>query len=157
MPIVKHAEFLPATEMNILAVCLLCWRIAAYRWEQLLSSRPVLLVSKDFGDLSWKAGVLKRSRAFFTEQNGFGCCCSVHSWQSLWMPCLKKKINQLLRSVSDHSTFKKISCWELFLAIQCSHPSLQPSTHTGKALVVTRQKLVVKLFNEFKKKGVVWG
>lgn len=47
----------------------------------------------------------------------------------------------------------KISCWELFLGIQCLHPSLQPNIHPGKALVVTRQKLVGKLLNEFKEKA----
>lgn len=38
------------------------------------------------------------------------------------------------------------------MAIQCLHPLLQTSIHTGEVLVVTREKLVGKLFTEYKKK-----
>lgn len=68
MLFVKHAEILRATEMNILAMSLPCWSIAAYQWEELLSSRAVFLFSKGFEDLSWEAGALKRSRAFLQNK-----------------------------------------------------------------------------------------
>lgn len=64
MLFVKHAEICDATEMNILVRNL----IAGYQGEQLLSSSAAFLVSKDFGDLSWEAGMLKRSRAFLQNK-----------------------------------------------------------------------------------------
>lgn len=151
MLFVKHAEFLYATEMNILAMSLPCWSIAACQWEQ-LSSCAVFLFSKDFGDLSWEVGALKRSRAFL--QNKMVSVAVVLSLVAVLVNVVFKENNKsAAKKCFWVFNIRKISCWELFLAIHGLHPSLQPSIHTGKALVVTRQKLVGKLFNEFREKA----
>lgn len=68
MLFVKHAEILRAPEMNILAMRLLCTSITTYQGELLLSSCVVFLVSKDFEDLSWEVGALKRSRVLLLNK-----------------------------------------------------------------------------------------
>lgn len=134
MLFVKHAEILHAPEMNILAMSLLYRSITAYQWELLLSSCAVFLVSKDFEDLSWEVGVLKRSRVFcWTKWLGMLFFC--HLWQSLCILCLKNK-NSAAYKCFCLFNIQKINCWELFLAIRSLHPSLQPSIRTGKEWIL---------------------